>query len=251
MICKNCQHQFEGKFCNNCGQNANVERIDSKYLFTEIWNNIFQVDRGFFFTVKELFLRPGHSIREFLEGKRTPYFKPVTFVFVFSTLYVLISYFVGQKPYLGEMIAGFSKGITGGTTEELVSMKLFKWLSNNHAYSTLILLPVFSFASYLTFIKSKYNYYEHLVLNFYITGQQMIFYMLLNIIMFVIGKEVPSIFISIFFVAIMYTFWTYFQFFEDKHPLVKILLTLLTYFLYTVIMVLIASLAPLELEMRN
>lgn len=32
MICKNCEQQFQGSFCNNCGQKSNVKRINFAYL---------------------------------------------------------------------------------------------------------------------------------------------------------------------------------------------------------------------------
>ncbi len=63
MICKNCKQNFNGNFCNNCGQNSNVRKIDVKYLIDEIPNSIFQINRGFLFILKELFTRPGDSIR--------------------------------------------------------------------------------------------------------------------------------------------------------------------------------------------
>lgn len=69
MICKNCKNTFEGNFCNRCGQSSKVRKINFRYVLDEVPNSIFQIDRGFLFTVKELFTRPGHSIREFIKGK--------------------------------------------------------------------------------------------------------------------------------------------------------------------------------------
>ena len=92
MICKNCDHDFDGDYCNNCGQKSTVQNINFKFLIDEISNTVFQVNRGLFFTVKELFVRPGHSIREFLNGKRKQHFKPLAFVLVVSTIYVLVTY---------------------------------------------------------------------------------------------------------------------------------------------------------------
>lgn len=54
--CKNCENQFEGHFCNQCGQKANVQRINFSYLVNEFSKGIFQIERGLFFTIKELFV---------------------------------------------------------------------------------------------------------------------------------------------------------------------------------------------------
>ncbi len=77
MICQNCGKGFEG---NYCGQKAGGRRIEAKYVRNKIPNSIFQLDRGFLFTLKELFIRPGHSIRDFLAGKRKSHYKPFSVI---------------------------------------------------------------------------------------------------------------------------------------------------------------------------
>ena len=93
MSCKNCGHDLEGNFCSNCGQSAKVDKISYGYVLSEIPNSLFQIDHGFFYTVKELFTRPGNSLREFMEGKRKDHYKPLAFLLITSTLYALFDYF--------------------------------------------------------------------------------------------------------------------------------------------------------------
>ncbi|MRT93635.1 DUF3667 domain-containing protein [Ancylomarina sp. 16SWW S1-10-2] len=231
MICKNCGYNFQGKFCNNCGQNSNVGKVDLKYFLNEIPNSIFQVNRGFLFTIKELFTRPGHSIRQFLEGKRKQHFKPLAFVFLASTLYALLTYLIGKNTFLGGVVTGVAVGLNNGATESSMAVKFLNWLANNHAYAILLFLPFFSLASYLAFIKSKYNYFEHLVLNFYITGQQMVIYLIFS---FVLLKDnylqaIPVV------IGILFTFWTFNQFFENNKFYTKIFLTVITYIYCTIL----------------
>lgn len=78
MICKNCNTNFKGNFCNNCGQSCNIERINAKYLLAELSLFLLQLERGIFFTIKELFLRPGHCIREYLDWISYSDFKAFT-----------------------------------------------------------------------------------------------------------------------------------------------------------------------------
>ena len=52
------------------------------------WINI---DSGFFFTIKELFIRPGYMINDYITGKRIRYFRPLQMLFVLGAVYVLLS----------------------------------------------------------------------------------------------------------------------------------------------------------------
>ncbi len=233
MICKNCNNNFDGNFCNDCGQKANVRRIDFKYLMDEIANSIFQIDHGFFYTLKNLFIHPGYTIKNFIAGKRKPLLKPIAYVLFTATLYVITTYFTGKNTYLIDVISGITEGVNNNSEETSNSVRILNWLANNHAYSTLLLLPFFTLASYLAFIKSKYNYFEHLVLNFYITGQHMVIYLILSFIFNSYYLELIPILLGI-----IYTFWVYNQFFEYKKFFSKFLLTLLTCFFYTIFLIL-------------
>jgi Protein of unknown function (DUF3667) len=50
------------------------------------------LDKGILFTTKELFTRPGHSIREFLDGKRVRHFKPISMVIILAGIYGFLSH---------------------------------------------------------------------------------------------------------------------------------------------------------------
>ena len=224
MICKNCEQNFYGNYCNNCGQKSNVRKIDFTYLVNEIPDSIFQINRGFLFTLKELFINPGHSIRAFLEGKRKNHFKPLAFIIFTSTLYVVAHYFIGNQTFIDDAISGYK---TGG---QVASNDVMNWIAKNQTYVILILVPIYSLASYLAFLKSKYNYYEHLVLNIYITGQQMFIYFIFS---FIFDRNSFIILLPLL-LGMAFNFWTYIQFFNKKSILEKILLLIFTYVIFLV-----------------
>ena len=175
MNCKNCDKTVDGNFCAHCGQSIKVDKLNLPNFLTEISDSVFQLNRGLFFTIKELFFRPGHTIREFLIGRRKGHFKPIAFVLIMSTVYLLISRISDHSTIIDDFLLGFS--VTGEERELLTnSSKFLNWLSENYAYTILLLLPVFSLASYLSFKGLGQNYLEHIVINSYITGQQAIFY---------------------------------------------------------------------------
>lgn len=231
MDCKNCGEIVEGNYCSHCGQNSNVGKITISNLLDDLTNNVFQVNRGFFFTVKELFARPGSSIKAYLNGKRKKYIKPITYLLTLSTAYFLISQITGQNTWMDDLISGFSNGAydSGEGTEV---PPILTWFSKNFAYTTLLLLPVFSFASYLSFLGLGRNYLEHFIINSYTTGQQAIFYSLSALIMTSTGSGIIESLPLL--IAVSYTFWVFWQFFTEGNRLSNILRSMLTYILYLI-----------------
>lgn len=242
MICKNCKNKLQGDFCSNCGQKSRVGRINFNYLANEIPNSIFQLNRGFFFTIKELFIRPGHSIREFLSGKRVHHYKPIGFLLLTSTIYVLSAYLLERNTFFYDLALGFEEGASGNN--ETLGTTFINWISKYQVYIPLIILPIFSISTYIAFFKSKYNYFEHLVINFYITGQQMIIYWILGFLFF---KE--NIFlITPIVVGLIYNFWTFNQIFDNKKFLTKIGLMILTYILFVIGIIMIIMIVGVFLK---
>ena len=229
MNCKNCGHPVAGNFCSHCGQKSSVGKINAASFITEVSESIFQIDRGFFYTLKELLVRPGHSIQAFLEGKRASYFKPIAYVLLWSTVYFLVAQSTRQNTFLGDVITGWMRGAMeeGGQTD---TPKLVSWLLANYAYATLLLLPVFSLASYLAFFNYRKTYLEHIVINAYITGQQAIFYTVFVLAGAVIDSDMVEQ-VSLL-VVVSYAFWVFWQLFPRGKRLLNILRSILTYVLY-------------------
>jgi hypothetical protein len=93
-ICLNCGEPLAKVYCPSCGQKASVRRIAVPDLVREIPHAIFHLDNGFLFNLRQLFRQPGRSIREYLEGRRKPYFHPLTYLIlalVFNYLAVKIT----------------------------------------------------------------------------------------------------------------------------------------------------------------
>jgi len=79
--CKNCNNLYDGNYCNHCGQSANTHEINFKSILHEVQHSLLHIDKGILYTTKELLLRPGKTISDYLNGKRVKHFKP----FAFST----------------------------------------------------------------------------------------------------------------------------------------------------------------------
>jgi len=232
MNCKNCGQIVEGNYCSNCGQKTSVVRLTFSTLVKELSESIFQVNRGFFYTFKELLLRPGEGIKDYLDGKRKRHFKPIAYLLLLSTLYFLVTQVSGQNTWMDDIITGFTLGALD-KGDSLQMPPVITWLSKNYAYTTLLLLPVFTLASYFSFRKYGINYVEHFVLNSYITGQQAVAYSILALIQtFVAYKPLEALPL---FISLSYAFWVFAKFFKTGHKLNIFLRSILTYAIYMIL----------------
>jgi len=166
-----------------------------------------------------------------LNGKRKNHFKPIAYLLTLSTLYFLIAQITNQNTWIDDLITGWINGATGQNSETEIP-KFAKWFAENYAYSTLLLTPVFSLASYLSFLKFDKNYLEHVVINSYITGHQSIFYSFFAIAGTFIESEVIASFPLL--LAILYNFWVFWQLFINGNRAMNLLRIILTYILYLI-----------------
>lgn len=237
MNCKNCDQITNGNFCTNCGQSTKVDRINLLNFLGELSDSVFQINKGLFYTMKALFVSPGNSIKEYLNGKRKNHFKPVAYLFTLSTIYFLLSQFVESETILNDAITGWSN-LSEEPDIKAEELTILNWFANNYTYTMLLLLPLYTLASYLSFSGSKYNYLEHFVLNAYITGQQAILYSISAMLILLTGQG-DFLAIITHFLSFFYTLIVYSQFFSKSSRIAVILRWILTYALYLIMVSLI------------
>ena len=204
--CLNCGREVTENFCSNCGQKSTVHRYSIKHFIEhDLIHGIWHVDHGVLFTIKKLFTNPGHSIREFINGKRMGYFSFVTLLI----LIMGISHFLGDyaKVEISDLMPEESKNAMTEVEE---------FSKRNPKTILLITIPIYSFFSYLWFRKAKLNLTEHFVLNSYKTiGESLIALLFLIITLFYSNIEVIKIVYSIVtLITMIYAFWFYKQFFS-------------------------------------
>lgn len=153
--CLNCNSHVENNFCPFCGQKSSTKRFSMKhFVIHDFIHGVFHLDKGFLFTVKELVTRPGHSVREYIQGKRVDHFN------YFTGFILLLA--------VGHFIGSYSQ-ITGDQLFENGKMSGFHKVAKDFAkFILLATVPFYSFASYCVFKKAKIKYIEHLVINMYL-----------------------------------------------------------------------------------
>lgn len=75
--CLNCNNVLNDNFCSKCGQSARTSRVNAKHLVEELQYGLLHINKGLLYTTKELLLRPGLTIKNYLAGKRVKYTKPL------------------------------------------------------------------------------------------------------------------------------------------------------------------------------
>ncbi len=177
-----------------------LKRIDIHYVSHEI-QHLFHVEKGYLYTVKELFLRPGKTVRTYIFEDRDKLVKPVVFLIFSSVIFTLILHLFHIEFTFFGTIKGRAEGINN-------------WLNSQFGYTNLILTLFIGLWIKLFFYKRNYNLFEIVVLLCYAMGE--------GILIFGIFLIPDSIFpnpylnnVSIFFYLI-YSIWAIGQFFGEK-----------------------------------
>ena len=88
--CATCGTHYTGNYCPRCGQSAKIGRYSFKNAFLlllDVWG---LGNRGMFRSIRDLILRPGYMIRDYLRGMQMAYFPPFKMFFLLLTLSFLI-----------------------------------------------------------------------------------------------------------------------------------------------------------------
>jgi hypothetical protein len=214
VSCKNCNKSFEGDFCPACGQKAATHSIDHRFIFHEIPHGIFHIDKGIFYTIKELSLRPGSTYLEYMKGKRVKHFSPITYIIILSSIYLLVRNLVWHSYAHEELQAPHS------LSEKI---RQFQYIGFMFLGAT----PVFALFSWLFFRKrSTLNYWEFLVGHTFFLGHSI----LILIVFMLIRVPFPStilsgtIFIAEFLAVFLYLLFCSYQllkpFYEKRLALI-------------------------------
>jgi len=89
--CENCNHEFKGHFCPNCGQEVAEFNRPFGFVLYDFAGNFFAFDTRFFRTFWYLLSKPGFLTTEFFKGRRVRYSPPFRlFVFLSFALFLLL-----------------------------------------------------------------------------------------------------------------------------------------------------------------
>jgi hypothetical protein len=89
-ICKSCGNTFRGAYCNVCGEKV-IEARDRKFgqVMGKVLIATTIVDNKFIRGLKLMVMNPGFLSREYVEGRRVNYMKPLQMFFILNLIYFL------------------------------------------------------------------------------------------------------------------------------------------------------------------
>ncbi len=196
--CKNCNEPVEGKYCTHCGTPARLKRIDGHYIIHGI-EHVLHLDRGILFTIKELLVRPGQSVKYFITENRTRLVKPVVFIIITSLIYTIINQLFG--------VTGFINFDNPGKSTANV---IFKWVQEHYGYANILMGVFIALRARILFFKKEYNFFEILILLCYTIGMQMLIFSVFAILTGLTKLELMPF---AGFAGIVYCTWAIGQFF--------------------------------------
>lgn len=224
ITCKNCNQTFKGHYCNNCGQPADTHRINAHFLWHDVQHGLLHFDNGIPYSIKQLFIRPGHSIREFIEGKRVRHFKPLSLVAVLAALYGFLYHYF----HINLFQSSADSGIDYGDFNE--------WMATHFAWVTIATIPIYTIGTYIVFRKQGYNFVELFVLNTFKASQRLSVQILtFPILLYLNSIHHAERFSSLtYLLGIILIFWTNMQFFNKMSRTRAFFLTILSHLIFLV-----------------
>jgi len=232
-ICKNCSNQFTGHYCNNCGQSGDVHRLDLHFLWHDVRHGLFHFDEGILYSIKQLLLRPGNTIRDFINGKRKRHFAPLSLVIVLAGLYGILYHYFHINPIV----------VPSDDDSGIDYEKVNEWLATHYAWTTLATIPFYTLGTFIAFRKQGYNVAEYFVLNAYKASQRLAVHIILFPLLYCYNHTpaITTIMYILYCVDLVLIFWTNIQFFNNISKIKAFLLSLLSHviFLVTLFIVLV------------
>lgn len=87
--CLNCGAVLDSPFCPQCGQKNKAYHLSFKDLFSDLIEEVLDVDSRLVQSIKYLFTKPGFLTREYVVGRRVSYLPPLRLYLVASVLFFL------------------------------------------------------------------------------------------------------------------------------------------------------------------
>lgn len=182
MKCSVCSNEINEKYCSKCGQYFKKERISTRSIVTDLFGNLFSLEKSFFKNIKTGFFQPNILVANYWNGFRGYYYSPSKFLVIASLLFLIqIMIF---NDFFGIVVNSIA-------AQQFTLPIVFVFV-----------LSVFSFVLYL---KYKRSFYEHLILNIYTVSLWSIIFVPISMILSLLDtpKTIKTYFLLFFLLLII------------------------------------------------
>jgi hypothetical protein len=184
MVCPNCSNTFTGHYCNECGQKSSDAKYTLKGMISDLFLSAVHVEKkGLPYTLVQLTVRPGEAIKKVIAGQRLHLYPPFKFLILMGALVIVFS--VRYKFFQNEYTNLDNDGMDSFLANFLIAEHLtylenfFRFAEEEATILNIATIPVFAFVSWSFLTYKKYNFAENLIINTFITAQQLFFLLLL------------------------------------------------------------------------
>lgn len=208
-LCRNCGSRLSGNFCQQCGQRTSTHRFQlNGLILQDFLSGVFQWQKGIGHTILGLLTRPGHTIREYIEGKRKIHGHYLTLLLILLTLsYVLAEY---SSVHLTDIM----NPENDPGKDYLKNVEDF---SNRYPkLFMMLIIPMNALMSWLFFKKAGLYYGEHLVINTYKTSGEFLITLPLSIASILTDnlEFLRSMYQLVLLLSFAYSTWLFTQYFQ-------------------------------------
>jgi hypothetical protein len=189
-------------------------RFTLLYILKDFFYNLVHLERKrYFYTAYDLTVSPGKSIQKYLDGYRQYLYQPGEYILLTGAIITFLT--VRYNFFANEFTSNISSNQFLLENRDFFSA-FFLYAEEYVTIVNVVAIPGFSLLSWLFFINTHHNFAENLIMNTYITAQQLLFLVLLvpfiEFMPFVKSEMIA--FYNIFIV--LYNVWVYFEFFQEK-----------------------------------
>ena len=172
MKCKNCDNEFVGDYCNICGQ-----KITNRFTLVHIWrliiDDLFEINRGLIYTLKELWINPGKTALNYIEGKTKRYYNPLKYLIFWTAFSLILAPFFKDLKTINSiesLVINSHTSFSGESLGDFFSIYIQVLVHYTNLFY-LGLVPFLSITGYVLYFKRKHNFTELTILYLYLCGQ--------------------------------------------------------------------------------
>ena len=212
--CKNCDQPTNSAYCANCGQRSSVHKVTMRETFEDLADNLFSLSAPIVITIKSLIRDPGKLLREYLEGKRKKYYKPISFFILTTAVYLFLRWSIAF-----DIRDNLNLDETTVKQADLDMVKQASYFMFQNINSLAFLLVFTMSLALKIFFFKKFTLAEYVAVSFYLNG---VYSMLATVNIFYMKFINPRVQYLAILVMAVYFVYAMLKFFRHKPWLVAI-----------------------------
>jgi len=237
--CKNCQTDFKGNFCSNCGQrNISNKRLKFSDIIVDFFDNVFNLHKGLFYTFWNLIIKPGEVGKDYISGKRKRFTNPVRYLIIAVAIQAFMDYWF-IHPELTQQPDFLQFPFLSENTNKSMAIWNHTLAIKYSFVHNLSMILIFPFSFLVIFRKLRYNFTELLTVNFYYFSTGLIL-TISTILIYALGFDYQLPIAIIILITMSYVIWTNMDFFKEVkfwERLIKVLAALVLFILFRIFLV--------------